>query len=147
RKVLVTVFAASVVAAIGVGFDRKRWRVPRATIVGFVVSVALLTFAVSAAAAAEDTEPPSLAGLSLSSGSVNTELASQTVKVMVHATDNLSGVPGPCAISVTARGPGGQTTTACPFKVSGTETNGVYEGDLTFKRYVESGAWSLTIVL
>jgi hypothetical protein len=90
----------------------------------------------------EDEAPPVLAGLSLSSSSVNTESSNQTVTVGAHITDDLSGV---AAGQITFESPNGkQVTSAAEFtKVSGTETDGMYEATVTFQQFIQSGAWKV----
>jgi hypothetical protein len=91
----------------------------------------------------EDNEPPQLAGLSFSASSVNVTGGPQTVAVTAHITDNLSGF---ASGSIVFRSPSGKhVTEAASFtKVSGTEMNGTYEAKVTFKRYIEPGAWKVT---
>jgi hypothetical protein len=90
----------------------------------------------------EDNAPPALAGLSFSSSTVNVTGAPQTVSVTAHITDNLSGVSG---ASIVFRSPSGKrvTETATFSKGSGSETDGMWEAKVTFKRYIEPGPWKV----
>jgi IPT/TIG domain len=90
----------------------------------------------------EDNEPPQLAGLSFSASTVNVTAAPQTVAVTAHITDNLSGF---ASGSVVFRSPSGKrvTETATFSKVSGTETDGMYEATVTFNQFIQSGKWKV----
>jgi hypothetical protein len=90
----------------------------------------------------EDEEPPKLAGLSISPSSVNVTSASKTVAVGAHITDNLSGFNHG---SVTFESPSGKQVTgeAAFTKLSGTETDGMYEATVSFEQYIQSGTWKV----
>jgi hypothetical protein len=93
----------------------------------------------------EDEEPPALAGLSFSSSAVDTTASSQSVTVEAHITDNLSGVE---SAAIVFESPSGKQTTgkASFTKVSGTETDGMYEATVTFKQFIQSGTWKVRAV-
>jgi hypothetical protein len=90
----------------------------------------------------EDTEAPGLTGLTISPSSIDTAAADQLVTVTAHATDNLSGV---AAGALVFENPASKKMTgqALFTKVSGTETNGIYEAVVRFKESSESGTWKV----
>lgn len=90
----------------------------------------------------EDEAPPALAGFSISPSSVNVVSSSQSVTVSAHITDDLSGV---ASASVQFESPSGKQVTAnAEFsKVSGTETDGMYEATVTFNQFIQSGTWKV----
>jgi IPT/TIG domain len=90
----------------------------------------------------EDEAPPAIAGFAITPGSVNVASSSQTVTVSAHITDDLSGV---ASASVQFESPNGkQVTTDVEFtKVSGTETDGMYEATVTFNQFIQSGTWKV----
>jgi IPT/TIG domain/Bacterial Ig-like domain len=93
----------------------------------------------------EDEAPPALAGLSITPSSVNVASSSQTVTVSANITDDLSGV---ASASVVFESPNGKQVTAGGefSKVSGTETNGIYESVITFNQFIQSGTWRVRAV-
>jgi hypothetical protein len=90
----------------------------------------------------EDNEPPQITSLSFSSSTINATTSSAVLTVTAHITDDLSGMNNG---SVAFRSPNGKhLTETAPFvKVSGTETNGIWEAKVTFKQYIEPGPWKL----
>jgi IPT/TIG domain len=90
----------------------------------------------------EDEAPPAVAGLAITPSSVNVASSSQTVTVSAHITDDLSGV---ASASVQFESPSGkQVTTNVEFtKVSGTETDGMYEATVTFNQFIQPGTWKV----
>ncbi|HME01598.1 MAG TPA: IPT/TIG domain-containing protein [Solirubrobacteraceae bacterium] len=90
----------------------------------------------------EDTEPPVLAGLSISPASVNTSSSAQTVVVTAHITDSLSGF---ASGGISFESPNGKQLAArASFtRVSGTEANGTYEADVKFGQFSENGPWKV----
>ena len=88
----------------------------------------------------EDNEAPQLAGLVISPSTVNVTSSSQSVNVTAHITDNLSGVAGATIVFQSTK----QVTARASFsKVSGTETNGVWEATVSFAQFIQSGTWSV----
>jgi hypothetical protein len=62
------------------------------------------------------------------------------VRILAHMTDNLSGVE--VVVPEFCSPDGKQCAGGADFsKVSGTDTNGVWEGSVTFPQYIESGSW------
>jgi hypothetical protein len=94
----------------------------------------------------EDNEPPVLAGLSIAPASVDTSSGNQTVTITAHITDNLSGFASGW---VAFRSPNGkQSTGKFTFtKVSGSETDGMYEAKVTFDQYIAPGTWKINNIL
>jgi hypothetical protein len=114
------------------------------TVVAAATIAMLVVMGTSVAMAAEDTEPPVLLGFGLEPVSVNTSSAAQTVTATAHITDNLSGVS---EVVVVARSPSKEQTVVASFsRVSGTETDGVYQAALEIPRFAESGAWHIAYV-
>jgi IPT/TIG domain len=90
----------------------------------------------------EDNEAPQIVGLVLNPSTVNTTGSSQTVTITAHITDNLSGMQSGFIVF---RSPSGRhaTEVASFSKVSGEETDGMWEAKVTFKHYTEPGAWKV----
>ena len=100
-----------------------------------------------------DAAPPVLAGLSLSTNTVDTSASSQTVTVQAHITDDVAGLSAStcCMTShVTLQSPSNNSmrnltvTFDASTRISGTATDGVYEAPLTLPRYSAQGAWKIS---
>jgi hypothetical protein len=103
--------------------------------------VSMLLLVASAAAA----EPPVLKSLSISPSSVNATSASATVTATAHITDNGPGVQYAfLALFSPSRH---QQVEPGMHLVSGTDTNGIYEGKLVIPAGSESGAWKARVRL
>jgi len=119
-------------------------RMPR--ILGLLMGLlALAVFALpGTASASEDTEPPRLVSLSFEPSAVDTSSSSQSVKIVAHLTDNLSGVQD--AFIVFEAPSHHQSTEVAFTRVSGTGTDGIYEATAQFARYIESGSWEAHVI-
>jgi hypothetical protein len=88
-----------------------------------------------------DTEAPILTGLSIEPSSVNTSSSDQTVLVTAHVTDNLSGVRDYSG-EISFKSPTSYQWAEGTFhKISGIDTNGVYQAEVKVRRYATSGTW------
>ena len=94
---------------------------------------------------AGDVTPPTLSGLDFAPRSFSTQVSDVTVCITVRVTDDLSGaVVG----SVFFSPPPGVATLAVAgaysLRVSGTATDSVFVGTVTFPRYAPAGTWTLS---
>jgi hypothetical protein len=92
----------------------------------------------------EDNEPPKLVELTITPSTINTDTKAEFVVVTAHVTDNLSGFHNGF-ISFESEN-GKKQTAAAPFsvKLSGTETDGVFEALVAFSQSPVSGTWKVS---
>jgi hypothetical protein len=100
--------------------------------------------------AVSDSAPPQLAGFDFSPKMINTSGGAQTITVMAHVTDDLSGVAtgGNLGIEVRFQSPSGQIADGSSFNgpTSGTILDGDYALSVTIPALAESGTWSVAYV-
>jgi hypothetical protein len=125
------------------GAPARRLAPPHRLRVGLLCGWALLlvlALGMSQAEAAEATEPPVLESLSVTPSTVNTTTSSQTVTATAHITD--SGGPGVSDALLALFSPSRhQQVEPGLHLVSGTDTNGIYEGTLVIPEGSETGTW------
>src|ERR1700743_3118308 len=112
----------------------------------FVLLAVLVSSPLNIAAAepGEDTRPPQLQSLTIEPTEVDVTSSSQVVKVKAHATDDLSGI---VALGIGFISPDHKVPVASGLqRVSGTATDGIFEGELEFPRFAQPGTWTLTVV-
>jgi hypothetical protein len=87
-----------------------------------------------------------LAGLTLSSSSVDVSAVSQSVVVTLHVTDDLSGY---ASGGLSFRSPSGNQVSSFSdlTRTSGTATDGIYTATVTFAAHAEAGAWRIDQVI
>jgi hypothetical protein len=105
----------------------------------------VLLIGASPASAAENTEPPTLVGVSIAPSSVNVTSSPQSVTVTAHIADGSSGVRFANVVFFSPKGHQGENVDF--VLVSGSDTNGVYEASVPFPQFIEQGAWTAVIRL
>ena len=89
----------------------------------------------------EDTEAPQIHSLAFEPTEIDTGASEQQVTVVAHITDNLAGSLTP---NVSFRSPSsGQDAGGNLSLVSGSTTDGIFEGQVTFRRFSETGVWRI----
>jgi anti-sigma28 factor (negative regulator of flagellin synthesis) len=92
----------------------------------------------------EDTEPPALAGLTITPRTIDTATSNEDVIVIAHITDNLSGFNKGFITFESENGKHQTGQSNLNVKLSGTETDGSWEGVAVFKQTLESGTWKVS---
>ncbi|HEY1834954.1 MAG TPA: Ig-like domain repeat protein, partial [Solirubrobacteraceae bacterium] len=91
-----------------------------------------------------DETPPSVAGLTLSPASVDTSTASKSVVVVVHATDDLSGVS---AVQVSLSNGSRWISAPASLTAGGTRLDGTWEAKLTVPKGSAEGSYALSVAV
>jgi hypothetical protein len=90
----------------------------------------------------EDTQPPQIHSLAFEPTEIDTGASEQQVTVVAHITDNLAGSLAP---NVSFRSPSSAQDAGGNLSlVSGSTTDGTFEGQVTFRRFSETGIWRLS---
>ncbi|MBI3784665.1 MAG: hypothetical protein HY270_14830 [Deltaproteobacteria bacterium] len=97
------------------------------------------------AAAVADTTPPMLASLSFSPATIDTSAGEATVSITAHIVDTQSGFSSG-TVNFFQLG-SGQVRGGFFGLVSGTPSDGVYTGTVTFQQYAANGVWEARLVL
>jgi hypothetical protein len=100
----------------------------------------VLFFPIVAFAQFSDTTPPQLADFYFSPTTIDTTSGPQTVTVTMRLTDDLSGSAGGC-FSFTSPSRTQFQYVCATNVVSGTPLDGLYQGNVTFPQFTESGVW------
>jgi hypothetical protein len=95
--------------------------------------------AVSASAQISDTTPPVLAAFSFTPDAVTAIGGPGIVTVTARFTDDLSGIP--FAVTGQFVSPSFQFQDVSMLRISGDESDGVYQGQLSIPEFSESGIW------
>ncbi len=91
---------------------------------------------------AGDTNPPQIAGVTLTPETIDTSTGARAVVVDVHATDDLSGV-GSVQATLTS---GGQSQSApASLQAGGTVLDGTWQATVTLPRWSQQGTWRLSL--
>ena len=106
----------------------------------FIVLILLALAHANPARAASDTSGPVLQSMVISPSTIDTSSSNQTVKTRVHVTDDLSGVGTP---TINFSGPGGQFLAGSGQRVSGTDTDAIYDISVIVPRYAQRGTWTV----
>ena len=105
-----------------------------------LLALALMSPSLAGAEPIEDTEPPQLLSLSIEPGEVDTTASAQTVLVTAHITDDLSGV-SPQIINFASPSREYSSNSGVFKLISGTDLDGVYQAEVVFPRFIESGTY------
>ena len=95
-----------------------------------------------------DNEKPKIHSLSIDRNSINTSSSDQSIHVRMRITDDYSGISMDHfdAVGFIVIHPGTNSQIqADTYLVSGTDTDGIYEGDVVIPRYSPQGKWELRV--
>lgn len=101
----------------------------------------LLLFVSYTPAQISDTQVPQLVGLTIAPDNVDVRTSPMQVTVRATVTDDLSGTE---VVVVRFHSPSGQQSRTAHFSLnSGTPLDGVWEAEVTFPQFIESGTWTV----
>ena len=130
----------------------KKYDRARASATRIVAIIAFTAIAVAGSSAAlaqtSDTSPPQLVSLSLGSNSIDASTGAVTIPISARITDSLSGLNYLYA-SYTSIVEGVYRSFTSYFadynRVSGTNSDGIYQTDLVIPQYAAQGTYDLSI--
>ncbi len=94
----------------------------------------------------DDTTPPNLLSVAISPTSVDVTAQPDTVHVQFGASDDLAGIPSYFWVSLYS--PSGSQSAGCGLSLSsGTNLDGIWEGDIVFPLFSEPGDWEFRFSL
>jgi hypothetical protein len=112
-----------------------------------IILIFLMVIQTNVNAQIDDTTPPELVNLQFSPTSIDVSEADQNVTVTIAATDDLVGIS---YLEVQFISPSAQQIRYVNFPpetlVSGDMNNGVFESNVTFPQYSETGIWHIYVV-
>ena len=123
----------------------KRISIPNIVLTILIFFTILLINLPNHLLAQEDTTPPELVEFSFTPSAIDVSSGPQIVSTTFRVTDDLSGSDHPNVIFYSPSGTEmyvGSTTL-----ISGTPTDGVWKGQVTFPEFTESGIWYVNIYL